>query len=280
MRLGPRLLAAAALTSLVLVPGGAGYAVGGVPWPGETITYADTTRYGWSVEQAVRAWNAVGAGVRFVRVREPAHADLTILLKPGRTHGHASLGFRSSGARVWLTGDLTARSAALVAAHELGHVLGLHHETRRCSIMNPTFDPRRPNRGCPIARCGELWRCLVQPDDARGVVDLYRLRRPRLLAPPVRDVVVDPGSPVVLRWRSPDWKHGRLVLIRSVPGHWCWPTPFRGPGVLDAAVFTRGAEQYAPLPELGKGEWCTGIWVQARGTELPGAPVFLRFTVP
>ena len=82
------------------------------------------------------------------------------------------------------------------------------------------------------------------------------------------------------RWRSPDWTRGHRVLIRSVPGRLCSPTPFRGPGVLDAALFTRGAEQFAPLASLGKGDWCTSIWVQARGTDLPGQPVFLRFTVP
>jgi hypothetical protein len=275
----PPLLAAAAFVSLVLVPGSGGYAVGGVPWPGTTITYANETHYGWSLEQAARAWNGVGSGIRFVPVREAALADVVVRYKPGRTHGHASLGFQPSGATVWLTGDLTSRSAAIVAAHELGHVLGLHHEPRRCAVMNTGFDPRRP-AGCPIASCRELSRCLVQPDDARGVLDLYRKRRPKLLAPPVTDVVVDAGSPVVLRWRSPKWTAGRLVLIRSVPGHWCSPTPFRGAGVLDVVHFTPGAVQLAPLPSLGKGEWCTGIWVQARGTELPGEPVYLRLKAP
>ena len=279
MRRLTRLFAATALTFLVLVPGGGGYAVGGVPWPGSTITYANETHYGWSIEHAVSAWNGVGAGVRFVRVRDASLADVVVRYKPGQTHGHASLGFRPTGASVWLTGDLTSRSAAIVAAHELGHVLGLHHETLRCAVMNPGFDPRRP-RGCPIASCGELSRCLVQPDDARGLRDLYRKRRPTLMAPPVTDVVVSASSRVVLRWRSPEWKHGRLVLIRSEPGHWCSPTPYRGAGVLDAVRFTPGAVQVARLQAVGKGEWCTGIWVQARGTELPGEPVYLRFVAP
>ena len=248
-----------------------------MPWPGEVVTYANATRYGRSVEQAAQSWNAVGAGVRLAPARDPALADIVIAYKPGRMHGHASLGFRPEGARVWLTEDLTARAAALVAAHELGHVLGLHHEPRRCSVMNPGFDPRRPG-GCPIATCSDLRRCLVQPDDARGLVELYRRRRPGLLAPPVREVVVDASrAPVLLRWRSPEWPRGSRVLIRSVPGRTCAPSPFRGAGVLDVAMFTRGAEQYAPLPSLGRGEWCTGIWVQSRGTGLPGEPAFVRF---
>jgi hypothetical protein len=101
-----------------------------------------------------------------------------------------------------------------------------------------------------------------------------------MLAPPVRDVLIDPGAPVMLRWRSPDWRRGHHVLIRSVPGRLCSPSPFRGPGVLDVALFTPGTEQFAPLPSVGAGEWCIGIWVQARGTNLPGEPVYKRFAVP
>jgi hypothetical protein len=279
MRRVLRLLAAAATISLVLVPAGGGFVVGGVPWPGDTVTVWNATKYRWSVDQAMRAWSAADAGVRLAPARDPSFADVVVGYKPGRMHGHASLGFRPEGARISLTEDLNARAAAIVATHELGHVLGLHHESRRCSIMNPGFDPRRPG-GCPIASCRELWRCLVQPDDARGVWELYRKRRPRMLAPPVRDVLIDPGAPVMLRWRSPDWRRGHHVLIRSVPGRLCSPSPFRGPGVLDVALFTPGTEQFAPLPSVGAGEWCIGIWVQARGTNLPGEPVYKRFAVP
>jgi hypothetical protein len=273
MRHLARLLAAAALSSLVLAPAGGGYVIRGVPWPGETITYVDRTSAGTAVRDAVRAWNSVGAGIRFARVRDARSADVEILDRRGTRQAHTTVGYRPAGAKIFLSRDLRGPEAAAAVAHELGHVLGLHHEGRRCAVMNPT-----PALRCASSPC-RTRHCLVRPDDKRGLVELYRKRRPGMLPPPVLEASVDVGAPVLLRWRSPDWAHGRLVLIRSVRGAGCPAAPHRGPGALDVAFFTRGAEQFAPLPAVGRGSWCTGIWVQAHGTELHGTPVFVRYTV-
>jgi hypothetical protein len=61
---------------------------------------------------------------------------------------------------------------ALILAHELGHVLGLDHETQQCATMNPSVGADHTTL-CPAPPAG-MWTCrLLQPDDVRGAVALY-----------------------------------------------------------------------------------------------------------
>jgi hypothetical protein len=175
------------------------------PWPGRTITYVNRAReWDWSVRQAVTAWNRSGIGIRFVRVSSRRAAQVEI----------SSRDFRAAGGNVTIAGQATLgyvggrrgfvrlaspRSAqwadrllmARIATHELGHVLGLEHVARGCSIMVPAIGGDRWG-DCPRHRASQ-WRCrLVESSDIRRAARLYRVK-PK--APQGREACFRDGPP-------------------------------------------------------------------------------------
>ena len=107
------------------------------------------------------------------------------------------------------------------AAHELGHVLGLHHVRRACAIMSDV-----PGGGCPAPPNEWQARCrLLEADDVRGAIRRYGGRM-RPLAPdfcdmhtppePVIDLAArfDPATrSVTATWRNPPAGGTRYVSM-------------------------------------------------------------------
>jgi hypothetical protein len=181
LRICCALLVVVPALGLGLLAGSAdGYVTAGPPWPGGVIRYFNAAPdQQWAVQRAVDAWNSSGARVRFVAARR-ARAELLIEhfpKVPCTTNAQASVGYQER-ARIYVfqldqsSPYCNSLMAVQTVAHELGHVLGLGHETRGCARMNPDGGLQGPSL-CPQAKRWQ-WRCrLLTPDDVAGAVALY-----------------------------------------------------------------------------------------------------------
>lgn len=116
----------------------------------ERVVYIEDHTPRWPVAAAVKEWNAAGSGIRLVRVAECYRRTPCVQVR-GRwaadysyaatTYVTATQGrIIDAGVTVnrrynpwpWVT-----RKGTIV--HELGHVLGLRHDTRSTSVMYPTL---------------------------------------------------------------------------------------------------------------------------------------------
>jgi len=251
------------------------YVIEGQRWPTRTITYHNLApAYAWSLARAVEAWNQSGTRLRF---EQKSKSRAQVLVRPQRRSigcaGWATIGFvprRAGGGRVFINRGCDRFIAAGILAHELGHILGLGHEDRRCATMNSILWSRCPDTSEP----GQ-WRCrLLERDDARGAVRRYggivQEPRPEYCwvhppPPPPTDVRVTPNPPTgadaLLEWRntsSPNFDYVLVVRKRGTcpTGEADGDESFTlggAPGSLDS--FEDAGEQ-----PLETGSYCYAFW--------------------
>ena len=179
MRLRTAVLLALASALLLAAPADA-WRTSGLRWQTRTIGYFNLApEYDWSLQWAAYVWNASGANVHFAPVPR-ARAQVLVVRKqfPANASegGVAITRFRSDGtivgASVGIRAKLDVYEAALVAAHEFGHVLGLEHEDRGCAVMNSRLLWDHPFK-CRAPAPGQWWCRLLTEDDIAGAVRIY-----------------------------------------------------------------------------------------------------------
>jgi hypothetical protein len=159
------------------------------PWEDGVVRYYDAADLGRTVTTAAKRWNDSGARVRLIQVFEPEDADVLVTVndaKLRRACGHDCLGYTSTigrpssddQAEVLLAAELTGDPRPLsvwVAAHEFGHVLGLHHrDGSACSLMSAhAFDTSCAPSLTASPPTPDQLACVPAPTDVEDAAALY-----------------------------------------------------------------------------------------------------------
>ena len=235
-----RALALAAVAIGLLAPAAEASHLSGRAWPGGRVTYAVTSKsMRTPVRAAALAWNRSGLDVQLVEVSRSKARLLISPLPKGTCFGaigEALVGYTGGfQSFMHLQPNCPEGTLTMTAAHEFGHVLGLKHENRRCSLMNSVFVSR-----CHPQPLEWEWYCSPPRDDDRlGLLRRYggKFRRAslnlcvsRTLPGRVRSLgdaadPVDSLARVRISFQTPSSTTLRRVIVTRRRGRLCGDTP-------------------------------------------------------
>jgi hypothetical protein len=267
----------------------------GRAWPGGRVTYAVTSKSMRApVRAAALAWNRSGLKVRLVEVpRSQARLLISPLPKAScfGAIGEALVGYTGGfQSFMHLQPNCPDGTLTMTAAHEFGHVLGLKHENKRCSLMNSVFVSR-----CRPQPLEWEWYCSPpRDDDRRGLLRRYggKFRKSSLsfcvsktLPGPVRRLgdatdPVDSLARVRISFLTPSSTSLRRVIVTRRRGRVCGDTPISRsvPIIWREGVTPRLGTLVAEVPKAarsavvavedlavsGTGTWCYAVFTLDR----------------